>query len=95
MAALVVYSDVLCPWSTVAVLRLRAARARAGADGELALEHRALPLELLLDRPIVRRVLAAAARCTQVDVARVTAALAQAAHDQLGSPCRVLAHGRR
>jgi predicted DsbA family dithiol-disulfide isomerase len=56
MTALVVYSDVVCPWATVVVLRLRAARSRAGADGELAIEHRALPLELLLERPIVRRV---------------------------------------
>jgi predicted DsbA family dithiol-disulfide isomerase len=56
MAELVVFSDVLCPWATVIVLRLHAARARAGADDELALVHRALPLELLLERPVARRV---------------------------------------
>jgi predicted DsbA family dithiol-disulfide isomerase len=56
MAELVVFSDVLCPWATVVVLRLHAARARAGADDELALVHRALPLELLLERPVPRRV---------------------------------------
>jgi predicted DsbA family dithiol-disulfide isomerase len=56
MAELVVYSDVVCPWATVVVLRLHAARARAGADGELALVHRAFPLELMLQRPIARRV---------------------------------------
>jgi len=56
MAELVVYSDVLCPWATVVVLELRAARTRAGADDELAIVHRALPLELLLERPVARRV---------------------------------------
>ena len=47
MNRLVVFSDVLCPWATVVVLRLHAARARARADDELAIVHRALPLELL------------------------------------------------
>jgi predicted DsbA family dithiol-disulfide isomerase len=56
MAELVVYSDLVCPWATVVVLRLHEARARAGADDELALAHRAFPLELLLERPIARRV---------------------------------------
>lgn len=54
MAGLVVFSDVVCPWATVVVLRLREARTRAGV--ELPVEHRALPLELLLERPIARRV---------------------------------------
>jgi predicted DsbA family dithiol-disulfide isomerase len=56
MAGLVVYSDLVCPWSTVVVLRLHEARTRAGADDELAIVHRAFPLELLLERPIARRV---------------------------------------
>jgi predicted DsbA family dithiol-disulfide isomerase len=56
MTRLVVFSDVLCPWATVIVLRLHAARARAGADDQLAIVHRALPLELLLERPVARRV---------------------------------------
>jgi predicted DsbA family dithiol-disulfide isomerase len=56
MSRLVVFSDVLCPWATVVVLRLHAARARAGADDEVAIVHRALPLELLLERPVARRV---------------------------------------
>ena len=56
MNRLVVFSDVLCPWATVVVLRLHAARARAGADDELAIVHRALPLELLLERPVARRI---------------------------------------
>lgn len=56
MAELVFFSDVLCPWSTVIVLRLRAARERAGAEDELKLLHRAMPLELMLERPVPRRV---------------------------------------
>jgi predicted DsbA family dithiol-disulfide isomerase len=56
MSRLVVFSDLVCPWATVVVLRLHAARARAGAEDELAIVHRALPLELLLERPIDRRV---------------------------------------
>ena len=60
MAGLVFFSDVLCPWSTVIVLLLRAARERAGADDELAIVHRAMPLELMLERPLPRRVVDAA-----------------------------------
>jgi predicted DsbA family dithiol-disulfide isomerase len=56
MSRLVVFSDVLCPWATVVVLRLYEARARAGAEDELTIAHRALPLELLLGRPVARRV---------------------------------------
>lgn len=56
MSGLVVYSDVLCPWATVVVLRLSEARARAGMVDELPITHRALPLELLLERPVARRV---------------------------------------
>jgi predicted DsbA family dithiol-disulfide isomerase len=54
--ALLVHSDVLCPWSTVIVLRLLAARARAGADDVLPIVHRAMPLELVHERPVARRV---------------------------------------
>jgi len=56
MSGLVVFSDVLCPWATVVVLRLHEARTRAGLDDELPIVHRALPLELLLERPVARRV---------------------------------------
>ena len=55
-ARIVFYSDVVCPWATVMVLRLRAARERAGAQDELALVHRALPLELEHRMAIPRRV---------------------------------------
>jgi predicted DsbA family dithiol-disulfide isomerase len=56
MAEIVVYSDVACPWSTVIVLRLLAARSRAGADDAVAFVHRALPLELVHEKPIPRRI---------------------------------------
>jgi predicted DsbA family dithiol-disulfide isomerase len=56
VAELVFYSDVVCPWATVMVLRLRAARARAGAEDELGIVHRAYPLELHHGFAIPRRV---------------------------------------
>lgn len=56
MAEIVFYSDVVCPWATVMVLRLRAARERAGAEGQLSLVHRAFPLEREHSMPIPRRV---------------------------------------
>lgn len=52
--ALVVFTDVLCPWATVVVLRLHAARRQLGVD--VPLVHLAHPLELLLGRPASRRV---------------------------------------
>jgi predicted DsbA family dithiol-disulfide isomerase len=53
---IVFYSDVVCPWATVVLLRFRAARERAGAQDELALVHRAMPLELEHRMAIPRRV---------------------------------------
>lgn len=53
---IVFHSDVVCPWATVMVLRLHAARERAGAQDELVIEHRAMPLELEHRMPIPRRV---------------------------------------
>jgi predicted DsbA family dithiol-disulfide isomerase len=53
--ALVLHSDVACPWATVMVVRLRAARAALGLDAEhLPLIHLAHPLELLYDAPLQR-----------------------------------------
>lgn len=56
MTGLVFYSDVVCPWATVMVLRLREARARAGAEQLLPIHHRAYPLELEHGFAIPRRV---------------------------------------
>lgn len=41
-----VWSDLLCPFAYVGLLRLRRARARLGLDGAVRLEHRTFPLEL-------------------------------------------------
>ncbi|HEY7136275.1 MAG TPA: DsbA family protein [Acidimicrobiia bacterium] len=52
------YSDIGCPWAHVAVHRLRRARARAGVDGLLLIDHRPFALELVNERPTPQRVLA-------------------------------------
>ncbi|MDR8409421.1 DsbA family protein [Nonomuraea sp. 3-1Str] len=41
-----VWSDLLCPFAYVGLLRLRRARTRLGLDGIVRLEHRTFPLEL-------------------------------------------------
>ena len=56
MAELVLYSDIVCPWATVMVLRLLEARDRACAQDDLTIGHRALPLELEHQKPIPRRI---------------------------------------
>ncbi len=55
--ALVLFSDVACPWATVMVLRLRAARSDLGLEGTVALLHLANPLELVHERPLARRII--------------------------------------
>lgn len=42
----VVFSDIGCPWASLAVHRLRRRRAELGLDGAVTLDHRAFPLEL-------------------------------------------------
>lgn len=42
-----IYTDVRCPWAHVAVHRLLTAVERAGLEGEVAVDHRAVPLEKL------------------------------------------------
>lgn len=54
---LVVWSDLGCPWAHVAVVRLRRARAAAGLDGRLVLDHRAFALEHVNRRPTPKRLL--------------------------------------
>jgi hypothetical protein len=53
----VIYSDIACPWTHVAMHRIHAARRRLGLEGRVALVHRAFPLELINRRPTPRRVL--------------------------------------
>ena len=55
--ALVLIADVACPWATVMVLRLRAARDELGLASSVPVIHLAHPLELLYEQPIARRVL--------------------------------------
>jgi len=55
--ALVLFSDVACPWATVMVLRLRAARRDLGLEGTVPLIHLAHPLELVHERPLPRRII--------------------------------------
>lgn len=45
-STVVVFSDLLCPFAYVALHRFRAARARAGLDGVLHVDHHVFPLEL-------------------------------------------------
>ena len=54
---LVLWSDIACPWSTLAVIRLHAARDRLGLGDEVRIDHRAFPLELFNSRPTPRHVL--------------------------------------
>lgn len=54
---IVVWSDLGCPWAGVAVARLRRARADAGLDGRLTLDHRAFALEHLNRRPTPKLIL--------------------------------------
>ena len=55
--AIIVYSDVGCPWANVAVQRLSRALLDKGLDGEIGIDHRAFSLELINDRPIPSDVL--------------------------------------
>jgi predicted DsbA family dithiol-disulfide isomerase len=56
---IVVWSDIACPWATLAMHRLHRERTRLGLDGQVVLDHRAFPLELVNGRCTPRRVLAA------------------------------------
>lgn len=57
--SIVIWSDIACPWATLAVHRLRTTRARLGLDRRVVLDHRAFPLELMNGRCTPRKVLAA------------------------------------
>lgn len=54
---IVVFGDIGCPWTHLAVHRLHAARARLGLQDEVVLDHRAFPLELFNRRPTPKRIL--------------------------------------
>jgi predicted DsbA family dithiol-disulfide isomerase len=54
---IVVWSDIGCPWGTLAVERLHAARDRLGLRDAVAFDHRPFPLELFNARPTPKLVL--------------------------------------
>src|SRR5438093_6132364 len=56
---IVVWSDIACPWATLAIHRVLQVRARLGLEGDVVLDHRAFPLELMNGRCTPRRILAA------------------------------------
>jgi predicted DsbA family dithiol-disulfide isomerase len=56
---IVVWSDIACPWATLAVHRLNLTRARLDLDDRVRFDHRAFPLEVFNERPTPRKVLAA------------------------------------
>lgn len=57
MGAIVVFSDIACPWAHVAVSRLHRVRAELGLEDEVRFDHRAFPLEVFNERPTPRRIL--------------------------------------
>ena len=52
---IIFFSDVGCPWASLAVHRLRQRRDALGLD--VAVDHRAFPLELINERPTPKRTL--------------------------------------
>jgi predicted DsbA family dithiol-disulfide isomerase len=55
--AIIVYSDVGCPWANVAIERLLRTLLDKGLDREIDIDHRAFSLELMNDRPIPSDIL--------------------------------------
>ena len=55
--AIVVYSDIGCPWANVAVQRLSRVLLDKGLDRAIGIDHRAFSLELMNDAPIPSDVL--------------------------------------
>ena len=76
---IVLFSDIACPWATVAVERFHAARERVGADVRLV--HRAFPLELVNERPTPKPTLDAEIPVTAKLVNGVFRSWAGAVHE--------------
>jgi len=58
MQQIVVWSDLACPWATLAVHRFHRERSRLALDERVVLDHRAFPLELVNGRCTPKRILA-------------------------------------
>jgi predicted DsbA family dithiol-disulfide isomerase len=56
-ATVVLFSDIGCPWATLAVHRLRQARTRLGLVDRVVIDHRPFPLEVANNRPTPKRTL--------------------------------------
>lgn len=54
---LLLYSDIGCPWASLAVHRLWARRAERRLVGRVRIDHRCFPLELVNSRPTPKRTL--------------------------------------
>jgi predicted DsbA family dithiol-disulfide isomerase len=54
---ILIYSDIGCPWASLAIHRLHLARERVGLIDQVSLDHRAFPLELINERPTPRLTL--------------------------------------
>ena len=52
-----IWSDIGCPWASLAVWRLHARRAALGLDDVVSIDHRCFPLELFNERPTPRAIL--------------------------------------
>lgn len=57
MVTIELWSDIACPWASLAVFRLRAARERLGLVDDVQVDLRAWPLELVNSRPTPKRTL--------------------------------------
>ncbi|WP_083661267.1 DsbA family oxidoreductase [Actinophytocola xanthii] len=53
---IVVYSDIACPWATVAIARLLRARTEFALDEDVHLDHRSFLLEDVNSAPVAKRV---------------------------------------
>lgn len=53
------FSDIGCPWASLAVYRLRKRRHELGLDDAVVIDHRAFPLELFNERPTPKTVVEA------------------------------------
>ncbi|HZB97085.1 MAG TPA: DsbA family protein [Candidatus Sulfotelmatobacter sp.] len=56
-STIVIYADIACPWSHVAVHRLHKIRGELGLQEAIRFDHRVFPLELINRRPTPRRIL--------------------------------------
>src|SRR4051812_17328992 len=50
-AVITIYSDIACPWASLATARLHRTRQRLGLVEAVRFDHRAFPLELVNNRP--------------------------------------------